>query len=431
MLRIQCVLFVFWLVCSSYSITEAKNLKEATHEAALYFSQTSLSGYIDQHMVIEVVNYHSGKTDQTALKIQNSLYFTLEDALPSAKLNLLTESQTGASLINTIFIRGTYEPRGEKVFLRFQATLGLEGSVLAQKQVDYTTNRTRSKTLVAVLDLEAPSLTASQRRIFSEIFRNAINATGQFDLAATDEISKMDPDAIQRKYKCSRAECGTMIGEQLGVDRVITSSYGCVDKDMCFLTAKVMNIVKGSLGNSYDLEHNGDLKTFKSKLVEMAQKVSAAGPIVFQDPIPTLEPEPIPEVTQREFTPRLEEPVSPSHWIWHSSATLVAVYSYSQASAAQSAYKDNAAKNETIAKSSVGATASQQTSYSQEYAANQSAMKSDKSRLDQSNQIMVAALLIEGFLLYQDFLKVDESSNLDLTWSPESVHLSLVYSRRF
>ena len=49
----------------------------------------------------------------------------------------------------------------------------------------------------------------------------------------------MNSDEIQRVTGCSRATCATIIGEQLGVDRVISSSFMKIDEDYYVVAANL------------------------------------------------------------------------------------------------------------------------------------------------------------------------------------------------
>jgi hypothetical protein len=254
-----------------------QTLLEATDQAADFFSQ---SGKLkaDQEVIIGVKNYHSQKRDQTAAEIETELYFSLEDAIPGIKLILQSQAITGVSA-NSIHIVGSYKQKGKTISIQLQAVKDLmSGEVIAQTAVEYTTGvETGDQALVAVLDLESNFLSASQRKGFSEIFRSSIIRSGRFNLASSSEVDKMDPDQIQKSTGCTRDECGTIIGEQLGVDRVISSTYNKVDEQMYLITAKILDIKKGSIINSETVNHDGDLSTLGSALESLSVQLTGTG----------------------------------------------------------------------------------------------------------------------------------------------------------
>jgi hypothetical protein len=160
----------------------------------------------------------------------------------------------------------------------------ISGEVLAQTSVSYSTDRSVNKALVAVLDIEADMLTEEQRKGFSDIFRAALARSGQFNMASSAEIDKMDADQIQNTTGCTRDECATIIGEQLGVDRVISSSFTRLTESMFVLSAKMMDIKKGSIITTKTVKHTGSLNTLDQALENLSVKLSSgSGSVQFLD----------------------------------------------------------------------------------------------------------------------------------------------------
>lgn len=201
--------------------TNGTTMEEALKGAAKYFTSTSIKFQESHMIVINVVNYHTKRKDQTAKLIETDFYFELEKKFPKFKLILQSEAIGGITSKDAVFIKGSYEPRGKTIILRFQAVKGLfGGEILGQVNMAYSTKKARKKTLVAVLDIEAKTLRLEQRKILSDVFRTAFGDIGAFDMASSSEIDKMDADQIQVASGCTRDTCATIIGEQLGVDRV-------------------------------------------------------------------------------------------------------------------------------------------------------------------------------------------------------------------
>ncbi|MCP4757120.1 MAG: DUF2380 domain-containing protein, partial [Proteobacteria bacterium] len=225
-------------------------------------------------LVISVVNYHSKKKDQTAKMIETELYFALERKFPDFKLILMEEAVVGVSSKDGVHIKGTYEQKGEVIILRLQGVTGLGGVLLAQTVVNFETGKTRRKTMVAVLDLEAETLNRAQRKAFSDLFRTELSKSGQFELASSADIDKMNPDDIQKATGCTRETCATVIGEQLGVDRTISISLAKVSDSLYYLSANMMDVKDGALIMSRSVDHNGNIDTLGSAVVKLAGQLT-------------------------------------------------------------------------------------------------------------------------------------------------------------
>ncbi len=267
---------VFWLILLLImpSILFAVTMKEAMDKAAEYFVKEAVRIESGQELhVLEVVNYVNKEHDIEGKRIETEIYFALERQFPDFKLFF----GKGPTPDKEIYLRGTYDLKGGQITTKFQIFKGNE--ILAQTEVGFD-SITRRKSLVAVLDLEAAILNREQRRVFSEVFRSELNETGAFDLASSADIDKMNPDEIQSATGCTRDTCATIIGEQLGVDRVISSSLSRVDVNFFYLTAKIMDIKDSSILVSKTVEHNGSLKTLKGALKKLARDLSGQPPSI-------------------------------------------------------------------------------------------------------------------------------------------------------
>ncbi|MCP4757545.1 MAG: hypothetical protein GY866_42345, partial [Proteobacteria bacterium] len=106
--------------------------------------------------------------------------------------------------------------------------------------------------------------------LFSDVFRSVFTEADLFDMVSSADIDKMSPDTVQKQTRCTRDECATIIGEQLGVDRVISSSLRKIDQDSLYLTAKVINIKDGSIIASKIVEHQGPVKSLIPSVEKLA-----------------------------------------------------------------------------------------------------------------------------------------------------------------
>ncbi len=250
------------------------SLKDALTNAVQDFRNSNKieTGY--KIVISGITNYFTSQKDQLALRIETELYFAFEQQFPEVKLVDVSESVTGISGKSTIFVKGNYRKKGESATLYLKAFKGMmDGEVLYQTMVVFDTEF-RQKTLVAVLDIEAKSLNHEQRKILSDIFREALGETGEFEMASSAEIDKMDPDQIQKSTGCTRDTCATIIGEQLGVDRVISTSLRKLDKDYYYFSGKVMDIKDGSIITSKTVKHTGGIRTFDVPLKKLAKKLT-------------------------------------------------------------------------------------------------------------------------------------------------------------
>ena len=287
-------------------LSYAVSMKDALNSAAGYFVKQAVKIEPGEELhVIEVVNWASKENDIDGKKIETEMYFALERQLPDFKLFL----GKGPHPEREIYLAGSYEKKGEKTFVKLRVFKANE--ILAQTEVSFDTKAYR-KTLVAVLDLEAATMNIEQRKVFSDVFRSALIEIGAFDIASSADIDKMNPDEIQAATGCTRDTCATIIGEQLGVDRVISSSLRKVDENYYFLTAKMMDIADGSILASKTVEHNGSLRTLKDALQTLAVEITGDPSKIemVEETKPIMAVEPKEEVQIVEpIKPATEEPI--------------------------------------------------------------------------------------------------------------------------
>ncbi len=268
------LLFVAFLLWSS--VTFSLTLDQALDEAAKYFTKTAVQIDSSKTMVIDVVNYHSNQKDRDALKIETNLYFALERYFPKFQLLLLSDSVAGVSERDSIYMKGTYEQEGSKTVLRLQALKGnLSGIILGQTMVGYVSGPKSQQSMVAVLDIESSDVDIKRLKVYSEMLRVALGDTNLLEIASSGEIDKLNPDAIQKSTGCTRDECATIIGEQLGVDRTISSSLTMIDKNKFVISAKIINIETGAIEKSALVEHNASLKTINESIQRLSITLTA------------------------------------------------------------------------------------------------------------------------------------------------------------
>ena len=252
--------------------TTSKTIGEASSKIAKSFKLSFADEDVTQ-MVLSVKNETSGKHDEDAKWIEGELYYAFQENLPATQMLVLSEAIAGipSSAAN---INVTYKIEGQEMILSAQA-IGdkLSGSVLAQAETRFELPKSHRRTLVAVLDISSDDLKAAQRKAYSDLFRSEINSYNAFDLVSNVDIAKADLSTIQQTTGCKGEQCLSIIGEQLEVDRIITTSYSKIDENVFFITANFTNLQNGALLISQTEEHDGQSTTFKKLLEQLAFKM--------------------------------------------------------------------------------------------------------------------------------------------------------------
>jgi len=302
-------------------------MEKAMDEIAEYFVKSALKIEAGEELhVLEIVNYSNQSHDEVGKRLETQLYFALERQFPDFKLFL----GKGQNKDKEIYLSGTYEQQAGTTTVRLRITRGNE--VIAQIAKQYEAKVAR-RALVAVLDLEAETMNEVQKKAFSDIFRAALNELDVFDIASSADIDKMNPDEIQKATGCTRDRCATIIGEQLGVDRTVSSSLFKVSEELYILSAKILDIKDGSILVSRTVEHNGNLGSFTKALREMANKLVVSPSDVKAAKAPPAPPRVAPPVLAEIPA---EEPIKPveeeietadsgiSWWVWVAGGLLIA-----------------------------------------------------------------------------------------------------------
>ncbi len=355
-------------------LLHAITMKEALDEAAEYFVKTAVRIDPGQELhVLEVTNYSSGEHDMEGKRLETELYFALERQFPDFKL-FLGKGQTPEK---EIYMAGTYEQKAGKTTVKLRVFQGNE--ILAQYEVQFD-SKVHRKALVAVLDLEAETLNDVQRKAFSDIFRSALGKSKKFEMASSADIDKMNPDDIQNATGCTRDSCATIIGEQLGVDRVISSSFMKVSEEMYIISAKMIDIKDGSILITETVEHNGSLGTLKDSLTFLARKLTG---------------------DEDELITREEEVVSESsNLVWHITALTLAIGSAAASISSASSYNELAQKNTDLEQEYASTYSSVEIQRIQtEYDENKLQMEAAKTSVSTFDALTALALLWETYLI--------------------------------
>lgn len=285
MFRVRNIAHLFLITFLAFFLIQpalfADDMNEAVYNA---IEKIADSGKISNSETIAIStfkNFHSYKSDVTTKKIIAQVFVALQDFFPKAKILDPSQAVFGVKLTGAVFIQGTYEPRGSEVVVHIQALDDLtKGRVIAHAEAKYDSKVVRRKTLVAALDIEAPTLEKMQIKAFSDIFRGELAKSNDFQLSSSAEIDKMDPDQVQEVSGCTRDECATIIGEQLGVERVVSCSFREVTKGLYYLSAKMIDINNGAILAQANEKHTGDLMTLDQALSRLAISLTGRKPSI-------------------------------------------------------------------------------------------------------------------------------------------------------
>ncbi|MDH5560471.1 MAG: hypothetical protein OEY59_06400 [Deltaproteobacteria bacterium] len=364
----------------------AKSLEEAIEEAALSLKNSSSELSQKRPFVIKIVNTHNQREDQTSKKIQAELYQMLEKHLPQLDLISSQDSLSGVSETRVLFVKGEYEQVGDQIKLRIKVLRKIDGSIISQASVMYEAVKKSRKTLVAVLDLEAEHLSRIEKKAYSDIFRNSLNKLNVFDLASSADIDKMNPDAIQKQLGCTRDECATIIGEQLGVDRVISTTLFKLGRDS-ILSAKMMDIKDGSILASETFKFNDNQMAIDIALEEIGYKLAGRTKEVLVEASSS----------------------APSNLVWHIAASSLTLAAAVLANTEASVYNDLDKTNQTLKQQAItlndktNKTTSDETTFqnlSLEFETNKEELKKRKSNIQTFNALTVLFLAWEGYLIF-------------------------------
>lgn len=272
--RIKTVLLFLTLFAFPYALL-AQTIDQAVEQAVSTLTNPIYSQQEGERFLIQIVNLHTQQPDTISDNIETALFFSLERNFPDKKRISITDSTAGVSSRGTLFINGTYEKIGNQIQVYFKVLRGLaSGELIAQAQVSYISGRQKESNLVAVLDIESENLNQQHIKIYSEIFRSALSNTGVFELASSADVDKMDPASIQQASGCTRDECATIIGQQLGVDRVISTTLIQRTTNKVFLVGKLIDIKDGSIVRSETVNHQGNKNDLDGAFIELAEKLT-------------------------------------------------------------------------------------------------------------------------------------------------------------
>lgn len=401
--RAWCLLILILAMILPSNTAEAKSLIQATEEIATYFSKSAVQIKPDSYLLIRVENLHSKQRDQLARIIETELYLSLEKQSPDFKFSIYSKSTVAVQNPDMILVKGTYQQEGDQVFLRFQAMESSErAAILAQFHTTYQTSRQLDKNLVAALDIEGNAFNREEAWAYSDIFRSFLIETNQFELVSAAEVRKMNPEAIQQTANCSRDECATLIGEQLGLDHVISSSLFRTGDTSWVVSAKLIDVKKGTIIRSATVKHEVDLSTLDTSLKKLAFKLAG-----------------IEQPSQEKHTEGTsqEKTVGKSNLIWHISAISLGLGSALFSKQLAASYNDLADENDSLNRTYRSDPS--QSDLKDQYEENQDKMGRYKNQIQILDAITLLAIGWEVYLLFWDDSENSDDDVAQNRWIPE------------
>ena len=138
---------------------------------------------------------------------------------------------------------------------------------------------------------------------------------------------------FKKKYNCTREECGTIIAEQFRASKVINVTYEKVTDGLFYLNGSVKDISSGQNLISESIEHDGNFRTLKSKLEELACKLAKTcgqpvqSIVRIRKSVPKLQPVQQPQPVQRQQYPEqtIESDDGWPWWYWAAGAAVLGI----------------------------------------------------------------------------------------------------------
>ncbi|MBL8027285.1 MAG: hypothetical protein JNL74_12775 [Fibrobacteres bacterium] len=165
---------------------------------------------------------------------------------------------------------------------------------------------------IAVLDLDADGVTASEAKTLTNKLRGELINTGQFTVIERGEMDNILKEQGFQSTGCTSQECAVEMGQLLGVEKMIAGGIGKVG-NIYLISLRIIDVRKGTILKNVDEEVEGDIAAvLRTGLYNSARKIAGlnadksynATPVV---PEPSITP-PQAAITRRtvETAPHIE-----------------------------------------------------------------------------------------------------------------------------
>jgi curli biogenesis system outer membrane secretion channel CsgG len=114
---------------------------------------------------------------------------------------------------------------------------------------------------VAIADLSAQGVSASDAAVMADLLRSEMVKTGQFNVVEKQNMDKVLAEHAFQQTGCTSEECAVKLGKLLNVQRMVVGSFGKL-LDSYFLNVRVVDVETGGVvfGDSVEGSRVGDLK---------------------------------------------------------------------------------------------------------------------------------------------------------------------------
>jgi len=125
---------------------------------------------------------------------------------------------------------------------------------------------------VAIADLAAQGVSASDAAVMADILRSEMVKTGQFNVIEKQNMDKVLAEHAFQQTGCTSEECAVKLGKLLNVQRMAVGSFGKL-LDSYFLNVRVVDVETGAVifGDSVEGSKVSDLK---AGVKELAAKLA-------------------------------------------------------------------------------------------------------------------------------------------------------------
>lgn len=131
---------------------------------------------------------------------------------------------------------------------------------------------------IAVLDLEADGVTASEAKTLTNKLRGELINTGKFTVIERGQMDEILKEQGFQKTGCTSQECVVEVGQLLGVKSMLAGSVGKVGT-IFLISLRQIDVAKGTVLKNADEEVDGDIsEVLRHGLHNVARKIAGLEP---------------------------------------------------------------------------------------------------------------------------------------------------------
>jgi hypothetical protein len=112
---------------------------------------------------------------------------------------------------------------------------------------------------IAVLDLEADGISASEAKTLTNKLRGELFKTGKFTVVERGRMDEILKEQGFQQAGCTSQECAVEVGQLLGVDRMIAGSIGKVGS-IFLVSLRLLDVGQGKIIQNVDEEISGTIE---------------------------------------------------------------------------------------------------------------------------------------------------------------------------